>query len=345
MSYTIENLKFTIFGHGHDVTRNDSGQGVVSNELDLTVYSAVFNESGEYAWLEVLGTDNTLHLKKYKTSNWTEVEHEVPDGIYVLHPNNVSNDYGIVFVDIDTAYVFNLTDDTVIGEVTGSGFPYAVGITTYDCIFVEDKIHIVRKLLGNTNTDLWTIDLNNMSFSSSNIQENVECCGFIDDSHLYTRYQREWFYQTSMAYCITLGGSVVWSNTGTDNNSNLSPYGPVGNGKLYLPVYTDEAWHFGEFNGISNPTLQPVTPNRVFGNFDACPALTAHMGINDRNHHVVYTDGRTKALLLTTKGLLLTDFSEVNTIRDDMNAIPLALSDNYVLCSDYGSNKLYIYGY
>jgi len=42
MSYAIENLKFTIFGHGHDVTRNDSGDGSI--ETGAQFYDANGNE-------------------------------------------------------------------------------------------------------------------------------------------------------------------------------------------------------------------------------------------------------------------------------------------------------------
>lgn len=340
MSYEIENLKFTIFGHGHDVTRNDSGQGVVSTELDLIVYSAVIDSSGAYAWLV---TDDGL--KKYSTRTWEEVEQNtIPDTCtFIIHPNNVSNNYGIaISADGNTTYIFDMTDDTLVGTASG-GFGSQTGYRSWDCILANGKILMVSKRLGNTNLDLTEIDLSNMTSNTTRIGTKLGCCGFVSDSVLYAVYEREWGYQTTTAYGIGLDGSTVWSSGGINNNTDLNYWAIVGNGKLYMPVLIDNVWHYGEFSGLSTPTFSPVTPNRIFGSFDICPSLAPYLSVNDRNHYVTYNDGRTKACALTADGVLVTDFNKFDKVGDSI--IPLAMNDRMVICSDYNNSKLYIIGY
>lgn len=340
MSLSVENLKFTIFGHGHDSTRNDSGSGAESRELNLKVYSAVIDSSGNYAWLV---TDSGL--KKYSTRTWEEVEQNViPDTCgFVIHPNNVSNNYGIaISVDGNATYIYDMTDDTLVGTASSS-FGITIGYKSWDCVLVSGKILMVRKYLGITNLDLTEIDLSNMTLNTTRIGTKLGCCGFVSDSVLYAVYEREWGYQTTTAYGIGLDGSTVWSSGGINNNTDLNYWAIVGNDKLYMPVLIDNVWHYGEFNGLSTPTFSPVTPNRIFGSFDICPNLAPYLGVNDRNHYVAYNDGRTKACALTADGVLVTDFNKFSKV-DDLS-IPLAMNDRMVICSDYNDNKLYIIGY
>jgi len=342
MSYEIENLKFTIFGHGHDVTRNDSGNGAESRELNLKVYSAVIDSSGDYAWLR---TDNGL--KKYDTHTWEEVEQTtVPSNCYyVYHPSNVANNYGVATsADGTTAYVFDMTDDTLIATISGSFYPYNDQLADEDCILVDDKIYIINRCYGgNTNDKLWVLDITNQTFDNSFTIGGVGCNGFINDSLIFAIYTREWFYQTSTAFALTLNGGTLWSNTGIDNNSNMSPWGWTGNGKLYLPVLINGKWHYGEFNGTENPSFSPLSPTRYFGTFDSCPNVAPYIVGNARAIYTAYTDGRTKGCLLTTQGVVWTDFNSVSVIADTTLA-PIAMNDRIVICSDYSNNKLYIIG-
>lgn len=344
MSYTIENLKFTIFGHGHDVTRNDSGSGIKNVVLDLTVYSAVIDATGAYAWLV---TDSGL--KKYSTRTWTEVEQDtIPNAGSIFHPSNVSNNYGLAFIpngNVSDAYIFDLTDDTLIATITTS-IPYSANeLVDWDCILVNDKIYIVNRHYGSNTVDhLLVFDIDNETFDDSTSLSGVGCNGFINNSLVYAIYTREWFYQTSTAYARDFSGATVWSNTGIDRNDYLHPWGFTGNGKLYLPVLIDDKWHYGEFDGTSNPTFSPVSPIRTFGTFDSCPSVAPYISGNERNIYIVYNDGRTKGCALTALGVMLTDFSNIIVIAD-MTIAPIAMNDHLILCSDYHNNKLYIYGY
>lgn len=340
MSYEIQNLKFTIFGHGHDVTRNDSGQGVVSKELDLTVYSAVIDTTGAYAWLV---TDDGL--KKYSTRTWTEVEQDtIPDDChFVVHPSNIENNYGIATsADGNTAYVFDMTDDTLICSVLGT-FDSTSGVRSWDCILVGNKIYMINRYTGNTNTVLQVIDIDNESYNESVSINGVGVYGFIDDSLIYGVYTREWFYETSCVYAFNFSGVAEWSNTGINRNDNISQDAIPANGKIYMPVLIDDTWHFGEFDGTSNPTFSPVTPIRTFGSFETIPTLIPYISGNNRTPYFCFNDGRTKCCMLTSEGVLLTDFHNVEAI--DSAKIPLAMNDQIIIVSDYSNNKLYIYGY
>lgn len=338
MSATINSgkLKFSVFGNGFEETRNDSGFGTSSKELDIVVYRGAFDISGDYAWLV---TSNGL--KKYSTSNWTEVSHNLPASNFIIHPDNVSNNYCVAFTtDWSQAYVFDMTDDSIVCTVTSTVADLG---GTWDCILVDDKIHMMPASYGNTNLQIITIDLTNATFSKI-VVSDMGSTGFINDSMFFGFWQRVWFHQTTMAYGMGIDGSTIWSNTGLDNNSNLEYFGLVGNGKLYFPTYLDGAWHFGVYNGVTNPTLKPPTPERYFGFFDTRPSFVGHLAGNDRNHYVAYTDGRTKACMETTAGVLVTDFTSVEKIRE-FGSCPIAMNDRYILCTDYNTHKLYVEGY
>jgi len=338
MSYTIENLKFTIFGHGHDVTRNDSGKGIITHDTNIPAYCGVIDTTNTYMWL---CTDSGL--KKYSISSCEEIEQTtIPASCNIVyHPNNVNNNYGIACESGTTAYIFDLTDDTLIGIVSGT-FPNGTGFRSYDCILVNNKIYFTSTHIGlRSNVVLNCIDLTDLSFSSSTIFGNVSVNGFINNSSVYSIYPAEWFYQTSCAYSVALDGSTIWSNTGIHQNANIDAWGLTGNGKIYLPVQFDGVWHYGVFDGTSNPTFNPVTPNRIFGEFDNRPSL-AHSNYSNR-HDVQYNNGRSKACLMTTQGLLLTDFQTIDVL-DSISAVPLAVSDRYAICSDTTNNYLHVYG-
>ena len=339
MSATINSgkLKFSVFGNGFEQTRNDSGSGYPSYEKNISAYNCAIDNTNTYMWLVTSGG-----LKKYQISTFTEVaQSTIPTSVLkILHPNNVLNNYGVAFDNGDTAYIFDLTDDTVIATISGT-FPGGTGFPTYDCILVGDKIYYTWLHIGNTNIDMECIDLTNLTQSSERIIGGVGANGFINDSSIYATYTREWFYQSSCAYNVALDGTVGWSNTGINRNADIDPWGLTGNGKLYLPCQIDGVWHFGEFDGTSNPTFNPVTPNRVFGEFDSDPSIV-HANYSYRVD-VQYGKERKSACMMTQQGLLYTDFHTVEKL-DDGVAVPLAVSDAYIVCSDILNTKLFVYG-
>lgn len=345
MSYEIENLKFTIFGHGYDATRNDSGRGTASYEKDIYAYSGIIDETETYLWLTNGGvSDGGLH--KYRLSNFEEVEQtSIPsETVYLLHPTNVQNNIGIAFVSATQAYIFDLTDDTVIGTVTGDNLPSTAGFDSWDCALIDNKIYFTRTRCSlHTSLDLCSIDLSDMSYSVSTIFSNISCNGFVNDSLLYAYYVREWFYQSDCAYGIGFDGSTQWSNTGINRNENMGATALVGNGKLYMPVRIDDVWHYGEFDGTSNPTFSPVSPIRTFGSFENPPEISASG--HSYRVDVAYNNGKTKACVWTQLGLLLTDFHKVETMTTD-NVVPLALSDKYLIATNHDqyNPKLYVMG-
>ena len=345
MSYAIENLKFTIFGHGYNSTRSDSGSGTASYEKNMYANSAIIDETGTYVWLTNGGTTGG-GLHKYRLSNFEEIEQttiptETP---YILHPSNVDNNIGIAFASATQAYVFDLTDDTVLGIVTGENLPAIAGFSSYDCILVNNKIYFtLTRCSLRTSLDLCCIDLSDMSYSMNQIFGSVSCNGFINNSLLYAYYSREWGWQSDCAYGIGFDGSTQWSNTGINRNENMSATALTGNGYLYMPVRIDDVWHYGVFDGTSNPTFSPVSPIRTFGSFENPPeiALSGH----DYRVDVAYNNGRTRACVWTQLGLLLTDFYKVETITTT-DVVPLALSDKYLVATNHDpyNPKLYVYG-
>ena len=339
MSVTIgeKKLKFHVLGNGFDNVRNDSGAGYPSYEKNISAYNCAIDNTNTYMWLVTSGG-----LKKYQISTFTEVaQSTIPTTVTnLLHPDNVANNYGVAFDNGDTAYIFDLTDDTVIATVSGT-YPTVRYLPTYDCILKGDKIYYTVLHIGNTNIEMNCIDLFDLSYSSSVIYSNVGANGFVNDSTFYAIYTREWFYQTSCAYSITLSGSQAWSNTGIDSNYSLVPWGLTANGKLYLPVYIDSKWHYGVFDGVTNPSFNPLTPIRTFGEFDTAPTI-GHPN-SDYRVDVKYNNGKTKACLMTSEGLLYTDFQRIEKL-DSIVAVPMAVSDGYVVCTNTQSTKLYVYG-
>lgn len=344
MSYSLQNEKFTIFGNGYDSSRNDSGFGATTKILAMKVYSAAIDSSGTYAWFV---TD--VGLKKYNTRTWTEVEQNtIPvDAIAIVHPSNVSNNYGLVLVpNVDNlmdAYVFDLTDDSLIATIPTT-MQTTVELIDWDCIFANEKIYVVNRFYGaNTNDSLLVFDIVNETFDNSAVFTNVGCNGFINNSLVYAVYTREWFYQTSTAYGMNFSGVAAWNNPSIDRNDYIHPWGFTGNGKLYFPVLIDGEWHYGEFDGTTSPAFSPVSPIRTFGSFDTAPNLVPYISGNARNMYIVYTEGRTKACALTSLGVLFTDFNNVN-ILSDITMAPIAMNGRMVICSDYINNNLYIIG-
>jgi hypothetical protein len=342
MSYAIENLKFTIFGHGYDSTRADSGIGVTSHEMDFIAYGAMIDETNTYLWVVNGGTGN---LQKYRISNMTEVEQStVPvTANIILHPSNVDNNIGVAFVGGTEVYVFDLTDDTLIGTATGT-YPSQVGFESWDCVLINNKIYFSRTRCSlRTSLDLYCLDLSDMSFSMSTIYGSVSFTGFVNNSLLYAYYVREWYYQSDCAYGIGFDGSTQWSNTGINRNENLGATALTGNGYLYMPVRIDDVWHYGVFDGTSNPTFSPVSPIRTFGSFENPPEISASG--HDYRVDVAYNNGRTRACVWTQLGLLLTDFYKVETITTD-DVVPLALSDRYLVATNHDpyNQKLYVMG-
>lgn len=339
----IHKVEFSVFGKGYDDDRGNSGTGVVDEEITLQAYSAAIDSTGTYAWI-VTGSG----LKKYRMSDWTVVASDISGACRgVFHPCNTSNNYGLALIQNGSAcdaYIFNLTDDTIYATISTPITHTSGDLIDWECVLISGKIYLLNRHWGsNANSRLMTFDIEDETYDQSVVIGGVGCNGFINDSLIFAEYTREWFYQTSTAYAFNFSGSAVWSNTGIDNNSNLSPWGFTGNGYLYLPVKIDGTWHWGVFSGASNPTFQPVLPIRYFGTYSSAPSLAPYIAGNNRNMYITYTDGKTKGCALTSLGVIYTDFTDAVIIADKTIA-PLAMNDDVVLCSDYANNKLYVIG-
>lgn len=340
MSVTIgeKKLKFEVYGNGFEESRNDSGNGQIPRILNLVAYSAIIDETNTYLW--TIGDDT---LRKFQLSDLTEVaQTTIPATVrFLIHPTNVANNYGIAFSNGTSAYVFDLTSGEVLYTTTGSFFQ-EYGFRSYDCVLVDNIIYYIRRYIGRTNLEKAWLNLNDMTYGITRIRSNIGCCGFFNGSNMYAVYQKEWFYQTECAYSLDINGNALWSNTGIDNNINMNAWGLVGNGKIYLPVYKNDRWHYGMFDGTSNPTFSPPKPIRTFGTFNVCPTMESSG--HAKRMDVAYNDGHTKACVWTQAGLLYTDFHIIDQL-DSVDAVPLAISDRYIVCmdKDTSTKKLYIY--
>lgn len=344
MSATIgkNDIKLSVFGRGFEDERTDSGTGESAPDeiLNFPIYHACFDNTGAYCWLVV----NNVGLVKYETETWTDVgQSAVPSDPTVwtvlTHPTNVENNLGVAILDNTTAYIFDLTNDTVVATIPFTS--YVSWGNTYDCIKVGDKIHIIHLTKGNTNNNpLITLDLANLTCSFVNLSGSSDD-GFISDSLLYKVYTREWFYQTSTAYGTYFDGTNDWSTTGINRNDDVGQWGFGTNGRLILPVKAYGAWRFGIFDGTTAPVLVPPKPAKTFGRFKNMPDPYYAYGFP---WGLAYTDGRDKICVMTSEGLLYTDLNEIIKLETEFR-IPLSMRNGKVICTDYTNSKGYIYGY
>lgn len=328
MSATIgaNDIKLSVFGKGYEDERADSGVGVESSEKSFTrVDWAIFDETGDYCW-----TAGNGQVKKWETETWTEVGQSIipnHSGLMLCRPSNVPNNYGLAIVGYKDIYLFDPTDDTLIAfNPTSDNLSMSSAV---DCILIDDKIWIVSLLYGNTNPAVMSFDVNDLSYTRTTLG-NVGASGFVNNDTIFAFYGKEWFYQTSRGYGFTKSGGTVWSTTEFDNNDDVSPYGMTANGKVILPTRIHGAWRFGVYNGLSAPKVKPPKPIKTFGKFTDTLSMVYQYGAQ---YSAQYNIGRTKACVLTTCGLLYTDFNDVTVLSTSLHR-PVAMNDKWLVCAN-----------
>jgi hypothetical protein len=328
---TITYEKFTIFGHGYDATRNDSGSGRIEPEYhNLGGASlATIDQTGEYVWI----TDEGNYLYKFKIKGWETQSHSLPVGS-IYHPCNVENNYGVLCVNNNRIIVFDLTSGEIVKDISGT---YTKPSNIADCILVDDDIYIVKVFPQNATQTIIKISLTNETVSTSSTGD--ECiCGFVDNDTIYGFWQKVWFTQNSTARGMGFGGATQWqvSESVPDVEFSVRLFGLCGNGYIYVPTPKDGVWTLGKYDG--NSAVDFVTPNpiRTIGEFESSFELQWQYS----TLNLCYNQGRTKACFATTIGTFYTDFDQVEKMADDSaNMRPLAMTDK-VIVSKVGNNQV-----
>jgi len=337
MSYEIENLKFTIFGHGHDVVRNDSGSGrKAPRTLNLSVQYAVIDENEDYVWFV------TNKCVKYRTSDWTEVETDIDENIVILlHPNNVQNNIGVGITSSNYAYIFDLTDDSIINEGQLSTSYIAYIDNPMDCIVVEDVIYFCTLWQGRVTNRIYWIDKTDMSNGDVRVDQRG-FSGFVSDDIIYATNPVTTISEYERIYGYNKSGVAVWENrasiqgSGYFENVKLGGFG--GNGKLYALTHINGKWTLGEYNALTAPDFNNPNPSKTFGEFES----TLWDIPNVNRSFVAYSDEREFAIISTSEGVLFTDFNDCEFLGSEIE-LAYACSPNYVICSDRLRTKVNIY--
>lgn len=341
MSYAIENLKFTIFGHGHDVTRNDSGDGGVTWEKSIGLYSnsACIDNTESYVWF-CIGNQVQPRLRKYNIETF-EMEQvtTIPTNLAtrMYHPSNVENNYGIALQNEGTntdIYIFDLTTDEIYqhfnADTSGTYINYNA-----DCIMVDDVIYFSNT--GQNSNTIIKLDLTNETISlySTVNYGNGGSCGFVDDDSVYGYTDPLWFSNYAYRYGYSIDGTNLWTLQGRESGGGGFPHcysrGFCGNGLIWLPVEIDDVWHWGSFNGNSGGDLYTPTPIRIVGEFENDPEYTSF--------NVYYADGRNVAVSTGNNYLMtVVDFEKNKVYFTEQNLTPLAVSDKYLVATSSAPN-------
>jgi hypothetical protein len=338
MSYAIENLKFTIFGHGYDATRNDSGTGEVTDihPFPNAIQYGAIDASGNYVWL----SDGYNYLRKFDIKTWEEQVHSVPTG-KVYHPSNVSNDYGVLILPSDQTKVFDLRTNEILNNI--GNIPAVIPNGSHDSIVVDDVIYLVRFNSGQVNSPIVKVDLDNNQMSYTMLY-NRTTMGFVDDDTIYDYYSIAWYNEHFAIYGTGLNGSDQWGATaigeGQAGFPNVLLSVLCSNGKIYAPTNIN-GWKMGVYDGNSAPDFDTPTPIRTFGEFSAEPRFEWQSG----SFNIVYNNGRTKCAFATTVGTYWTDFTSMYKLSDTPEVmIPLVISDKHIVCQNRTNNEVIVVG-
>lgn len=343
-------MSFSVFGRGYEDTRVSSGEGIESEEDRYAILTsgAVLDSTGQYLWIAKDGDSSNRKLVKYDLETFTDVGQTIitaNDSYMLCHPTNVANNYGVAISGAYDWYVFDLTDDTIIcsGNTPNVGI---FGHTCLDCILKDDKIYILGLVNGRANINEIVIDITNQTANKSIIISGRSSVCYTDDSHIFTNYPPQWYYQYKSIYLSDLVGNTVWSQQASDSGGNgyahVELCGVGGNGKLYLPTEIYGAWRMGEYDTASVPDLTTPKPKRFFGKFKSRPSLEMLMY---PQRGIAYNDGRTRCAFSTNIGTYVTDFEEVELLTEEEGIIVYCMNDTHVVCTNATYQRLYVFKY
>ena len=330
----IDKLKFTVFGHGYDDERGNSGEGSSTWVKEIYAISdfACIDSTENYVWLCIANQVNP-RLRKYNIDTW-EMEQPItiPTNLAtrMYHPSNVSNNIGIAFQNWGSnadVYVIDLTTDEIYQHFNVDTSSTYINYSA-DCIMVDDVIYFSNT--GQSNNNIIKLDLTNETISLySNVNYgNGGSCGFVDESTVYGYTDPLWFSNYAYRYGYSIDGTNLWTLQGRESGSGGFPHcyskGFCGNGYMWLPVEINDRWHWGKFNGHTGGDLYTPSPLDIVGDFENVP--------EPNDFHVYYADGRNiVATVGSNYGLIVTDLEEHEVYFTEESYAPLAVSDEYVI--------------
>lgn len=332
MSYNIENLSFTIFGSGHDSTRNDSGDGMTS-----FLYScdyAAFDATGQYLWVVTKqGELADQKIRKLDTTTWEEVPHAFENmdvhsastAGMLVHVESEDSNLGVMVLDDGIhAVVFDLTTDEVYFEVTGNLWNmvgYYLHATEVDGI-----IRIIGCTMDNSMTPapFATIDIENETYALNSQAGGWTISGFYNDTDITFANRNYGDRKALWGATINNGASLtqLWDDFSI-YNEDITLDSFASNNNLYFPTKINGVWQFGKY---------PIPPD-----LDT-PSPIGAIGINANTivSPPVYTRDRTWAsFLMSDSSLAVTDFTNYGILYtgDSPTLTPIAMSDPLMVCA------------
>ena len=337
-SIDIFKLKFSVFGHGFDDTRADSGDGhiVKADKINYSAQYACIDSTGQYLWLA-----SSLGIKKYDLfdDDLSEVaQTAVIDNTstILMHPSNVANNYGVAFQGT-TCTIFDLTDDSVV--ISGTVL-YTLTQMQYDCIFDGTNFEITSLQQGRSNNYLHTLALSDLAMTDETLTaKGVN--GFVESTKLSAyrvpRYGDEYIF----IYGQRLDGSVDWTYQAPQAGGSAMPnYIEVGwgaDGLMWNPCFKYGKWRMGGFKWTGATDFALPKPFKVFGTFSAKPTML----INQKFFYA-HSTGREKIAFSTGQGIYLGDYHDLIKVTDDAN-YTLACENDTVVALNPNDNCTYIY--
>lgn len=332
MSFTIEDLNFTIFGNGHDEVRIDSGDGMTT-----FLYScdyAAFDSTGQYLWVVTKnGEIADQKIRKLDTNTWEEVPHafenvdvhsESTSGFLVGIENTNSN-LGVLVIGANRIVVFDLTTDEIYNDISGNLYridsDYAPRAT-----LVGDVIRIVGASVDQSKyrAPYATINLSNNTYAMNEQPGGWTISGFYNDTDITFANRNYGDRKAIFGVSINDGASYtqLWDDYSIYNEDiTLDSFARDNN--LYFPTKINGIWQFGKY---------PIPPD-----LDT-PSPIGAIGINANTivSPPIYTRGRTWAsFLMSDDSLAVTDFTNYGILYtgDSPKLTPIAMSDPLMVCA------------
>lgn len=328
MSYNIENLSFTIFGSGHDSTRNDSGNGMTSF-LYRCDYAA-FDSTNRYMWVvTVSGTQDERKIRKIDTTTWQEVPHAFQningvDVHFLAYIENTNSNLGILATTLLRTIVFDLTTDEIVTEIHNTIWRIERGYYPRATLS-GDVIRIVGTSMDESTK--WrapyvTINLANETMAQNNQDGGWTISSFYNDTDVTLARRNYGDRKALWGVTINDGASVTqqWSNFYIYNDDiTLDSFAK--DNYLYIPTKVGDIWRFGKYS---------VPPD--FSSPDDYIGINANTLVSPPT----YTRGKTWASFLMSDGsLAVTDFVNYGILYTGNNPslTPIAMGDPYIVCA------------
>lgn len=331
MSYNIENLSFTIFGSGHDSTRNDSGDGMTS-----FLYScdyAVFDSTGQYLWVVTKnGEIADQKIRKLDTTTWEEVPHAFENidvhsnstSGFLVGIENTNSNLGVLVTDSNEIVVFDLTADTIYNTISGNLYRidpnYAPRAT-----LVGDVIRIVGASVNQSKyrAPFATINLTNNTYAMNEQPGGWTISGFYNDTDI-TFANRNYGDRKALwgANILDGAGNVKTWDDFYIYNDDITLDSFAKDNYLYIPTKVGDIWRFGKYS---------VPPD-----FSSLPSDYIGINANTLASPACYTRGRTWAsFLMSDNSLAVTDFVNYGILYtgDNPSLTPIAMGDPYIVCA------------